>query len=766
MDPRIPGEDHEASGGRQEPDPPASKADSSAHEADKIPVEPQQKVRLSGSGLSVMLYNARTLFEESKRHLLDSMISDVEADVIMITETRFNHTIPDGAVSFAGYDVACRVDRKARFPGGGAMILTKSGVKYHNAKVKCVNFGCQVASIQVVDTVILLVYRRPQCTRNQDEERTTYLVNEYGNQKIVIAKDFNLPTLQFDRLATYEINAGEKRSIHEMWKDTIRELQLEQMINQPTHNLGNVLDYVFHRESEATILEPPIVHPDLFVGFSDHYPIIFKVNILPSMKKDRNFIFDMNKMNFETYRHFLENCDLLARKTAAITADEKWRILRNAILMARQVSCPVIEIKDTSRPKWSNQKIKDTKLKITRIRSKLKSKSGTLAVIKAREEKLVQLNKDLKLQVNLARTVFDNKIVDKIEDDGNYLFKHVKGVKRGNSNSPPINGIRGQPLANDQSKANEFQAKFMSVFGNDTNFPRAWREDTILTSVDLDPQRVRKKVFDMNPNAAPGLDTIGMKLYREAPYDVFIALSMIFHRCFNFGELPHDWSLAKVIPLWKNAGSKFDIDKYRPVSLCISAMKIMEAMFLEDIVELAEVFDCFGEEQHGFRSGRSTITNLTQYWDRITSMVDKDKRVYVLNLDMSKAFDCLKIDYILDSLDEIGVGGQLGRFIQLWLRNRYQCVEVAGKKSNIEKITSGVQQGSLNGPVLYNLAAARVTSDLRGRENIKFYQYADDLKLIFEVKNEEDAASIQSAAETLVAVQTRRSSLLTHRNRL
>ena len=90
-------------------------------------------------------------------------------------------------------------------------------------------------------------------------------------------------------------------------------------------------------------------------------------------------------------------------------------------------------------------------------------------------------------------------------------------------------------------------------------------------------------------------------------------------------------------------------------------------MFLEDVMGISEMNDCFGPEQHGFRSGRSTITNLTEYWSYITSMVDKDCRVYVLNLDMSKAFDCLKINFILDSLDLIGVGGQLGRFIELWL---------------------------------------------------------------------------------------------------
>ena len=698
-----------------------------------------------------MVYNARTLYDETNRNLFDALITTNDnPDVILVTESRLNDTVPDGAVSFAGYDIACRLDRVARHPGGGLLILTKKGLKYHNPVMKNVNYSCQVASIKVVSTTLIIVYRRPKTTKIQDRQLTSYLVKQYGAEKIVLTGDFNLPKLDFTKLAAAGINSGAEKSVPEIWRDTINELQLEQSVIEATHNLGNLLDLVFHRPSDESMLEYPKVHRNKYLGFSDHFPINFSLNISAQIQKDRVFIFDMKRMNFELYRQVLENCDLLEKIEAAVTADEKWLILRNAILIARKLSCPVIEIKDSSRPSWSNSMICTLKNQIEKVRKKIKAKSGSLKDHQARIKRLKRLNADLKLEVKKARSAFDNKLIDKIEEDSNYLFKHVKGVKRGSNKTPPINGIEGQPLANDQSKANEFQKKFLQAFNKDVISNRIWSEHADLCDIDLSPQRIRKKVFAMNQNASAGLDTIGVKLYREAPFEIFIALSAILNRCFLMDELPCDWSLAKVIPLWKSSGSKFDIDKYRPVSLCITAMKIAESMFLEDIVERAEANDKFGPEQHGFRSGRSTVTNLTQYWDHITSKVDKNARMYVLNLDMSKAFDSLKIDFILDSLVDLGVGGSLGRFISRWLLNRFQCVSVGSKLSVLEKVESGVQQGSLNGPVLYNLAASRVTSGLRER-NIRFFQYADDLKLTFEVKNASDLAEIQEAVDDLVS---------------
>ena len=327
------------------------------------------------------------------------------------------------------------------------------------------------------------------------------------------------------------------------------------------------------------------------------------------------------------------------------------------------------------------------------------------------------------------------------------MLKESRGV---GSNPPPINGSQGQSLLNDKSKADEFQRKFMSVFGESNVSTRAWSNNAEVTEVDLSPSRVRTKIFQMNGKAAAGLDTLGMNLYKEAPFKVFEALSLIFQCCFNTGVLPDDWVLAKVTPIWKNAGSKSDIAKYRPVSISIAAFKILEAMFSDNIEKAAEILDFFGDEQHGFRGGRSTVTNLTSYWDTITRLVDQNKRVYVINLDMSRAFDTLDIEYLLDSLEMVGVGGSLGCLLKNWLKGRFQCVEVGNSRLGLERVGSGIQQGSLTGPCLFNIAASRITAGLRGR-GLRFLQYADDLKVIFEVNNEDEMNAVQEALDEMVA---------------
>ena len=369
--------------------------------------------------------------------MFDLLISEEDAaDIFLISESKLHSSVPDGAVSFANYDIACRLDRDSLHPGGGLLILTKKGLKYHNVQSKNVNFSCQVASLQIQDTIIALVYRRPKCTKNQDRQLVNYLGGTYGGKKVVFAGDFNLPGLKFDITPNTEAVLSEAvdksgQSVPEMWRDLIDELQMKQLVTDPSHNLGNILDFVLCREEDESVTQEPVVDELLYQGFSDHYPVTFILNVKSIIAKERRFIYDLSKMNYELFRRLLEDFDLLRRINEANTPNEKWLILRNAIFAARKLSCPVVECKDSSQPKWSNKRIIFLKKKILRIRKKCKDENCSENIKKRRITQIKNLNCELKTCVTQARYTYENKLVDRVEDDRNYLFKHVKGIKRG-----------------------------------------------------------------------------------------------------------------------------------------------------------------------------------------------------------------------------------------------------------------------------------------------------------------------------------------------
>ena len=99
--------------------------------------------------------------------------------------------------------------------------------------------------------------------------------------------------------------------------------------------------------------------------------------------------------------------------------------------------------------------------------------------------------------------------------------------------------------------------------------------------------------------------------------------------------------------------------------------------------------------QHGFRSGRSCLSQLISHYDKILSHLDEGKNVDVIYLDFAKAFDKLDFNITLAKLSMLGINGKVGIWLHSFLTNREQSVIVNGEKSSPAPVISGVPQGSV-----------------------------------------------------------------------
>ena len=720
--------------------------------------EPSSQTSKPSKKLRVTLYNTRSIFDDIRREWFNELLDEIDSDIVAVTESWLLKSVHPGAVNFTNFEVAARSDRVAKRPGGGVCILARRGLSYHNIHEKSINWSCQLCSIQVGDTYIIAVYRQPKTTKRQDRELTEYILSKFGGKRIVLIGDMNLSDLDLEK-GREELNiSGDiteetlnvEPSAIELWTELAHGLDLQQQVRDPTQEHGNILDFVLCRNSDAIVLDTPIVDREMFAYMSDHYPVTFTMHVDSTYVKQKRVIWDYRNMNFVRFREILESVNLLERIQNEPNANLKWVIFRDAILLARELTCPIKVIHDSSNPRWGNQKIRCMKNKINRIRKKLKKGQNSANLREKRKIELKECNLNLKQLVREARIENDTKLLDKIDLDKKALYDHVKRTKRGGQSSPPINDTEGKALCNDKAKAEAFQDKFVNTF-NEFRYEKChWDVNAKIKKLNTSPGNLKKKMGKMRRNSAPGIDTIGPILYKESPFVVFQALSHIYEFCLEMDEIPFDWTIVKVTPLWKGNGSKSDISKYRPISLGITAWKLFESLYLDEINEASEAINAYGESQHGFRAKRSTITNLTAYWDFITKAVDRDQRLHVLNLDMSAAFDTVNIDAILRNLSRIGLGGKPGCLMEAWLKNRFQFVEVNGNRSRLCKVNSGVQQGSLTGPALFNLATSELTSMLEAA-NITCYKYADDIKCIFTCDNDLRFQQVQDAIGAMVS---------------
>ena len=146
------------------------------------------------------------------------------------------------------------------------------------------------------------------------------------------------------------------------------------------------------------------------------------------------------------------------------------------------------------------------------------------------------------------------------------------------------------------------------------------------------------------------------------------------------------------------------------------------------------------EWQHGFRSKRSTETQLLTLVHELSDKLDRKKQVDIAVLDFSKAFDKVSHKHLAIKLAYYGIRGSTLAWINSFPTNRTHQVVFEGIASGTVDVTSGVPQGSVLGPILFLI----FINDLPQSLSSKVRLFADDAILYLEVASADDCQMLQS----------------------
>ncbi|KAL7075050.1 hypothetical protein ACQ4LE_002296 [Meloidogyne hapla] len=190
--------------------------------------------------------------------------------------------------------------------------------------------------------------------------------------------------------------------------------------------------------------------------------------------------------------------------------------------------------------------------------------------------------------------------------------------------------------------------------------------------------------------------------------------------------LPETWKQSIIIPIPKTSKTP-KVDEFRPVSLLCSITKVIEQIIAKHMSIYAEQNGILPDCQHGFRPNKSVTTQLIEFQDDISFALDNKNIINIVYFDLAKAFDSISHERLLIKLKLIGIESSLLKWISNYLYNRKSVVKIGNEFSKQFSITSGVPQGSILGPLLFNIYISDMPK-LCDTPNIKIKLFADDVK--------------------------------------
>ena len=233
----------------------------------------------------------------------------------------------------------------------------------------------------------------------------------------------------------------------------------------------------------------------------------------------------------------------------------------------------------------------------------------------------------------------------------------------------------------------------------------------------------------MKPSNSTGSDGISVAMMQKFFAGVGFALLDIVNSSLTSGTVPREWKHALVTPIPKGKVSVEPSDT-RPISILPTAMKIVERVVQKQLTGYLEEHSLLSDAQHGYRKFHSTETALHAITDRALHAMDKGDISILVLLDLSKCFDVVPHEKLLEKLSLYGITTD-------WFRNyladhtqqvQVRCADGTTMTSKTKENTIGVYQGGALSCIMYMLYANDLS--LFVAEDVSIVQYADDTQLM------------------------------------
>ncbi|XP_053905560.1 uncharacterized protein LOC128849191 [Cuculus canorus] len=456
-----------------------------------------------------------------------------------------------------------RWDRKGRKGGGVALYVKECfdtlELDYGEDGIECLWVKIRGAH-KKGDFVIGVCYRPPSQEEAADELFYKQLGTVSKSLPLVLVGDFNFPDV------CWEYNTAERKQSRR-FLECMEDNSLAQLVSEPTRE-GAFLDLLFvNREGLVG---------DLTVGgclgLSDHEMIGFSV--LGGIKKgvSKTVTLNFQRADFGLFRRLISKV-LWETVLQGKGAHEGWALLKSEILAAQEQAIPVFRKRSRrgEKPAWWSREISrcvNNKKKLYVLWRK-----GQASWVDYREEV-----RSCREKIRRAKAQLEIKLAKSVKDNKKSFYKYINRKRRMRENIQSLLDAEGITVTGDKDKAEVLNAFFASAFNSKESSSFCLQIQELEGQNEapvIQEEAVRDLLAQLDAHTSMGPDGIHPRVLKELADVLSKPLSIIFQRSWLTGEVPLDWRLADVVPIYKK-GCREDPGNYRPVSLTSVPGKVME----------------------------------------------------------------------------------------------------------------------------------------------------------------------------------------------
>lgn len=683
-------------------------------------------------GLNVIHINTRSLV--NKKDELAYLAERSSAAVLCVTETWLDETIHDAEVQLPGYTLQ-RKDRNRE--GGGVCMFIKNSLAFNrrsdleNEELELL--ACDILLPKTKPILIGVVYRPPK--DNAFYQKLEIQLANCFQQECILLGDFNT-----------NVNSQNTNSLIRSLDRFMKKFSFKQMIKEFTRITGTsatTIDLILVNDVEK--ISNSGVIP---CSFSDHHIVYctrkinrgyFGQHNVAKIRCMRNYDVSNVREKFkqldwsnvlkcksvnEAWCHFVQMFNDVIDEVAPY---KKMRTKQRSKLWFSSEVLNLIWQRDQAQLKFRKSKNKDDYLAFKRLRNLTQRKIKILKREYIKNQLEENQSQPKKLWKNLKEIGMPTKIKNSTENIGlkgdnseNIVFEETFVANKLNNFFCNIAAKLTKNM-NKQPFDTEGLTKFYTEKGvTPDNFKL-----TIVTK-----ESVLKLLTNLNVTKSTGCDNISAKFLKDVAQEIVSPVTHIINLSITTGTVPDDIKTARVVPLYKKGDRNYE-GNYRPVSILPVISKVFERLVYDQYYSYLCQGDLVYKYQSGFRKMFSTNNALTFLTDKIRYSMDNGLYTGVILLDLQKAFDTVDHDILLHKIRATGADENTVKWFTSYLCNRKQFVKLNNISSSREGIKCGVPQGSILGPLLFNI----YVNDMCRAVLCDIFLYADDSMLVVSGKN-------------------------------